>query len=130
MEKRTRNTRVNLRLTQEEKDFLIQRKEEAGFPVMTDFLLRCAEDSPIFNIDTRPFYHVADALNRIETNINQIANITEKSNSAYKSEITEIQKTIKELAEITHKCMGVFIDARDGKMHALKEIIEEKCDMI
>ena len=80
---------------------------------------------PIVNIDTRPFYSVANELNRIGTNINQIAKIANTSRSIYKDDIAEIQEDMKELSEIVHKCMGVFVDAREGKLLGLRENVAD-----
>ena len=125
MRKWTRNIRMNLRFTEEEKDFLEQRRIDAGIDGMSDFFLKCAGEMPIVNIDTRPFYSVANELNRIGTNINQIAKIANTSRSIYKDDIAELQETMKELSEIVHKCMGVFVDAREGKLLGLRENVAD-----
>lgn len=72
---RTRTERLTLRLSTDEKNFIIKQKEKSKCPTFTEFFLKLAVNSQINVIDTKPLFEIAAELNKIGVNINQIAKI-------------------------------------------------------
>lgn len=122
----TRNERITLRLTKEEKDFLTQKKIEAHTHSYTDLIMKAVGEMPNVSIDTKPFFAVSSELNRIGNNINQLAKIANTSKSIYEDDYLQLQKEMQELKKIVYKCLGVFSDAREGKLYGLCENISDQ----
>lgn len=119
MQNRTRSKQLNIKLTEDEYEFIKNRFNVSGKYNLSDFILYAVANKKFITVDTYPFYAVATEIARIGSNINQIARIANSTGHIYSSDIEQIQKSIYEIKLIIHKCMGIFIEAREGKINGI-----------
>ena len=72
---RARTERLTLRMSTEEKEFLLRQKEKSKCGTFIEFILKAVSETNITVLDTTPLLEVAGELNKIGVNINQIAKI-------------------------------------------------------
>lgn len=92
MQNRTRNRQLNLKFIDDEFEYIKAKKDLAQSQNYTDFILKIAIHSNIYNIDTMPLIEVAKEINKIGVNINQIAKVVNTSGNIYENE-SKICKT-------------------------------------
>lgn len=70
---RLRSENINFRVTNFEHDLIMQNYNESGLKSFRDFATRMLTDGYILNINTNDLHNYAYEINKIGTNINQIA---------------------------------------------------------
>lgn len=78
MEYKTKNTRINLRVTEEDKKLIFERADELGVSAST-YIVACIRKNRIVNLEG--LKSVIRQLYRIGANINQIAIKVNSSNT-------------------------------------------------
>lgn len=73
MEKRKRNERITLRLSEDEKKFFIEKMEKTGTKNMNFFIRKCVMEKSLIKINDEIFKRINFLLSNISNNINQIA---------------------------------------------------------
>jgi uncharacterized protein (DUF1778 family) len=119
MKNRVRTERLHLRLTKEEKAFIDEKMNENKSLSYSDFLLKAVGQMQCYVIDTRPILDVAGELNRIGTNINQIAKIANVSRSIFEDDVKDLQTKITEIEDMVQEALGVLIDIKEGRMNGV-----------
>ena len=84
---RKRNERFNIRLTSYEKAFITCKMRESGFDNLADYFLHCASNNRTVVVNMAPVLSVKTELNKIGTNINQIAKKANTSGFLNKADI-------------------------------------------
>jgi len=69
MQNRTRNRQLNLKFTDDEFEYIKAKKDLAQAQNYTDFILKIAAHSNVYNIDTTPLIEIAKEINKIGVNI-------------------------------------------------------------
>lgn len=100
MQNRTRDKQLNLKFTEQELNYIKKKKELSKVNNYTDFLLKVVTNSRIYNVDTQPIIAVAQELNKIGVNINQIAKIANTSGSIYENEIRDLRAKVADMETI------------------------------
>jgi len=116
MQNRTRNRQLNLKFTDDEFEYIKAKKDLAQSQNYTDFILKIASHSNIYNVDTMPLIEVAKEINKIGVNINQIAKAVNTTGNIYENEIKDLQNKIKRLEKITADAYSYFSKVKDGKL--------------
>lgn len=104
MEKRLRTERIELRVTKAEKEMILHRMKLCDEKNMTRYIRRMAIDGCIFHVDSSSIDTLNYELNKIGTNINQIAHKINGTGSIYESDmknISEAMRTIWQLLKST-----------------------------
>lgn len=98
MEYKTKNTRINLRVTEEDKKLIFERADELGVSAST-YIVACIRKNRIVNLEG--LKSVIRQLYRIGANINQIAIKVISSN-------TVSQNDIKKVKDLFTKCFKII----------------------
>lgn len=114
MQNRTRNKQLNLKFTEQELNYIKEKKELSKINNYTDFLLKVVSHSHIFYVDTQPLIAVAQELNKIGVNINQMAKVANTSGSIYENEIRDLRAKVSELEAIVKKTFSEIKQAKEG----------------
>lgn len=104
MAKRLRNNQINIRVTDAEMEMIKHRMLLCRETNMTKYIRRMAIDGCIFHVDTSSIDTMNYELNKIGTNINQIAhkiNGTGSINESDMKNLSEAMKTIWQLLKST-----------------------------
>lgn len=102
MEYKTKNTRINLRVTEEDKKLIFERADELGVSAST-YIVACIRKNRIVNLEG--LKSVIRQLYRIGVNINQIAIKVNSSNTISQNDI----KNVKDLFTKCFKIIDEFI---------------------
>ena len=98
MEYKTKNIRINLRVTEEDKKLIFERADELGVSAST-YIVACIRKNRIVNLEG--LKSVIRQLYRIGANINQIAIKVNYSN-------TVSQNDIKKVKDLFTKCFKII----------------------
>ena len=116
MQNRTRNKQIILRFTEDEAEYFKNYKAKSQIAAYSDFVLHLLTHSQLFVIDTKPLLKVAEEINKIGVNINQIAKSANTNGNLYKNEIEDLQKKINDIDNIINNVFDAFTAAKRGKI--------------
>ncbi len=88
---RFRDIQLNIRITEYEKMLIQQNMKESGARSMQDYIIQIATKGYILNVDYSDMRGIAYELNKIGTNINQIAHKINSENRIYQAQMNELQ---------------------------------------
>ena len=109
---RHRDKRLNIRVTETERDFIIKNMQQNGLRNVTDFFIECIIKHKTVVINTMPLLAVKNELNKIGVNINQIAKIANTTRNVDNATLLSLQKSIDEMRTIVNKAFTK--EAEDG----------------
>jgi len=90
-ENRIRSHEIKVRVTDYEYMLIKKRKEESGAYSLNEYILKTAIDGYIINVDYSDFKQLIYEINKIGTNINQIAHKVNSENQIYKTDMDELK---------------------------------------
>jgi phosphatidylinositol kinase/protein kinase (PI-3 family) len=114
MQNRTRNKQLNLKFTENELNYFKKKKEISKVNNYTDFLLKTVANCRIYVIDTKPLLILANEVNKIGVNINQIAKVVNTTGSIYKNEIEDLQEKISNIENTLSDLLKKFDEVKRG----------------
>lgn len=91
MQKLKRNINMGFRVTAEERDLIMKRMEEIGFPSVRSYLLKMALNGMIINLDLTDVRECSRLLRNVSNNVNQIAKRANESGNIYADDLADIQ---------------------------------------
>ena len=92
---RVRDKQMSIRVTEYERQMIQDRVEKSGATSLTEYLLDTALDGYIINVDYSDIKSLTYEINKIGTNINQIAHRVNSSNDAVSQrDIKEVQDKV------------------------------------
>lgn len=91
---RLRDKQLNIRVTDYEYQLIKERMEKSGSCSFREFIVEAATKGYIIEVDYSDLKELAYEINKIGTNINQIAHKINAENAVYKSQMEEIQEDI------------------------------------
>ncbi len=106
---RFRNEKITIRVTGFEQDMIMQNYKESNLESFQEFAIRVLSDGYILSIDTSNLQSYAYEINKIGTNINQIAhrvNMLDKNNPdihLLKQDIDECLFLMNEVVKIVRR---------------------------
>ena len=101
--KRTRS--VQVRLTQEEYDFLEQKFQLSGYKSKSEFMRIAFFDTLIVKFSTEDMQELLRLVRSISNNVNQIARRLHEGGSIYETEIDDIVERQKQLQDTLDKIL-------------------------
>ena len=107
---RKRDTRLNIRVNEEEKDFILKNMQKNGFKNVTDFLIECITRHKTTVVDTMPLFAVKNEINKVGVNINQVAKIANTGRTVNYDMLLELQKDIDKMHNIVNNAFAKEID--------------------
>ena len=100
--KRVRNRKLEFWVKEDEVNLIDKKVKSSGLD-RSKYLRKVALGQPIINIDLSRLDSVIYELNKIGTNINQIAKYCNSNNVLYKSDVDEIQDKMNRIWELISK---------------------------
>ena len=92
MTNRYRNERIEIRLTDEEKELFKRKLEISKSKSMGHFIRKCVLEAPIFVIDMNIFRRLQTLIGRNSNNLNQIAKRVNSTGIIYREDIEDLKK--------------------------------------
>lgn len=99
MAERYRDKRIEVQLTDEEKDIFQRKFEMSNSKSMAHFIRKCVLEKEIFVIDMDIFRQMQTLLGRNATNLNQIAKRVNSTGIIYRDDIEDLKKQNIELSK-------------------------------
>ena len=99
MQNLKRNINMGFRVTADEREQIMNRMEEIGFPSVRAYLLKMALNGHIITLDLAYVRECSRLLRNISGNINQIAKRTNEAGNIYAADVKEIQSRQAEIWE-------------------------------
>lgn len=93
-EYRLRDKQLNIRVTEYEYQLIRDRMEKSGTATLREFLVEAATNGFLINVDYSDIKELSYEINKIGTNINQIAHKINSEGAVYKREIAEVQDKV------------------------------------
>lgn len=97
---RLRDKQMNIRVTEYERQLIQDRVEKSGATSLTEYLLDTALDGYIINVDYADIKALAYEINKIGTNINQIAHRVNSNDAVSQRDIKEVQDKVDQIWKI------------------------------
>lgn len=94
---RRREVQINFRVTSTEKLMIKERIAKSGCHDDGDYLRRMALDGYIFSLDNSDLKQLVFEVNKIGTNINQIAHKVNTINEVYQTDIDEVKEQMEQI---------------------------------
>ena len=107
-QQRTRNIHLGVRVTQDEKDFIMAKMAQTGARNFNLYALKMLITGEIRNVDLTHYQELAKEISSIGTNINQIAKVVNASGKIYETEITEIKMRLDEIWQLLKSSLSAL----------------------
>lgn len=107
---RIRDTRLNIRVTEEEKEFILKSMQNNSFRNVTDFIIECITQHKTTVVDTMPLMAVKNEINKVGVNVNQIAKVANTNRTVNTDMLQLLKKYIDEMRAIVNKAFAKEVD--------------------
>lgn len=94
---RRRNRQILFRVTEQERDLIRQKMEQAGIRNMEAYLRKMALDGLIIHLDLSDVRDMVSLLRRCSLNLNQIVRRANETRSIYAEDLTDLQSRYDQL---------------------------------
>ena len=95
MEKfRLRSNQLNIRITDYEKEVIMAQYNKSGKNSLREYVVEAAMNSYVIHVDYKEIKEVAYEMNKIGTNINQIAHKVNSADRVLKEDLQELQEDV------------------------------------
>lgn len=94
---RLRNKQLKIRVTEYEFQMIQERMKQSGSASLREFLVEVATNGFLINVDYSDIKSLAFEINKIGTNINQIAHRVNSNDAASKRDIKEVQDKVEQI---------------------------------
>lgn len=94
---RLRELRIGIHVTQEERNMLERRMEQAGIKSMRAFLLKMGIDGRVIHVEIESVQEMVRLLLNATNNINQIAKVANETGNIYARDVAVLQGHIEEI---------------------------------
>lgn len=91
---RVRDKQMSIRVTEYERQLIQERVEKSGAKSLTEYVLDTALDGYIINVDYSDIKALTYEINKIGTNINQIAHRVNSNDAVSQRDIKEVQDQV------------------------------------
>ncbi|MCY7210276.1 plasmid mobilization relaxosome protein MobC [Streptococcus sp. IsoGale021] len=114
MANRTRNERLEIKLTEEEKALFAEKKRLAKCRNMSHFIRKCVLEKEIYQVDLEPFRDLQGLLSNATNNINQIAKRVNSTGIIYKDDINDMKKQIEHFSKELWQIHSLLLNRTSG----------------
>src|SRR5699024_4982918 len=95
--------KIEIRVTKKQKEFIKNKSDELGFKTVSSFLISCAEDFFVIDLDLSHFKAVTKEINYIGNNINNLVHHIFTIGAYSDYDLEEIQRLQKEIFKRLNK---------------------------
>ena len=99
MKNRVRNERLEIRLTEKERDFFEEKMRKAKCKTMSHFIRKCVLEKEINVVDLNPSRDLQWEISKVGNNINQIAKAVNTNAVIYKNDVKKMQEDLNNLSK-------------------------------
>ncbi|HGI5090425.1 TPA: plasmid mobilization relaxosome protein MobC [Streptococcus agalactiae] len=114
MANRIRNERLEIKLTEEEKDLFEEKRKLAKCKNMSHFIRKCVLEKEIYQVDLEPFRDLQGLLSNATSNINQIAKRVNSTGIIYKDDINDMKKQIEYFSKELWQIHSLLLSRTSG----------------
>ena len=114
MANRTRNKRLEIKLTEEEKALFEEKKRLAKCRNMSHFIRKCVLEKEIYQVDLEPFRDLQSLLSNATNNINQISKRVNSTGVIYKNDINDIKQEIEHFSKELWQIHSLLLNRTSG----------------
>lgn len=115
MANRKRNTAINIRVTERERELIDRKYKASKEKTFTNYAIKALLYSNIYTIKDENLSKLTTEINRVGTNINQIAKRVNETSNIYKADIDEIQSKLNYLVNFVEKYYDVLNKIKEVK---------------
>ena len=106
MDGRKRTVQLKFRVTEAERDLILEKMKLIPTRNMAAYLRKMAIDGYIIQLDTTDIKRMNAALSAIGRNVNQIAKRVNAGGGAYKADMREIQERLDEIWQLQRRILS------------------------
>ena len=114
MANRTRNERLEIKLTEEEKALFEEKRKLSKCRNMSHFIRKCVLEKEIYQVDLEPFRDLQGLLSNATNNINQIAKRVNSTGIIYKDDINDMKKQIEYFSKELWQIYSLLLNRTSG----------------
>ena len=103
---RKRKARIEIQLSEEQKEFIKNKAEELGYPTVSSFLIDSAKDFFIVRMDLSDYREIAKEINYVGKNINSLVRRINTDGFYTDNDIDFIDVNQKKIIELMDKCIS------------------------
>ena len=97
MDGRKRNVQIKFRVTEAERDLIMQKMAQVPTKNLAAYMRKMAIDGYILNVDYSSLKEMTAAIDRVGANVNQIAKRANATGDVYAQDIAEIKGALDEI---------------------------------
>lgn len=97
---RTRDLQLIVRVSSKEKEHINKKMEQYGTTNFNAYARKMLIDGYVIEVDLSMYHELANEVNKVGVNVNQIAKIANQTGSIHPSEITKIKELINEIWQL------------------------------
>lgn len=105
MGKRKRSVMLAARVTEDERELIARRMEQAGVRSLRAYLLKMAVDGYVINLDLSDVREMVSLLRRSSNNLNQITKRANETRSIYEADLQDLREHYDRLWEQANRIL-------------------------
>ena len=109
MQNRKRAVQLIVRVTAEEKDHIYKKMELYGTENFNAYARKMMIDGYVVKVDTAHFQDLANGVNKIGTNINQLARVANVTGMVTSNDISRVQELVNELWRLLKSSLSALL---------------------
>jgi len=106
--RRTRNIQMIVRVTSEEKEFIMEKMQQSGVRTFNIYALLMLMGGEINNVDLTHYHELAKEVNKIGVNINQIAHVANASGNISAGEIENLKERVDDIWQLLKSSLSAL----------------------
>ncbi|MBQ7266168.1 MAG: MobC family plasmid mobilization relaxosome protein [Firmicutes bacterium] len=110
---KVRCERFTVRLSPYEKAFIVRKMRESGYNNLGDYFMHCVSSNRTTVVDTMPIWEIKTELNKIGTNINQIAKKANTNGFLSDTDIRELKEDMREVKDTVNMGLNPYLKGGD-----------------
>ena len=109
MQGRKRSTQLIIRVTPDEKDFIYKKMEQFGTANFNAYARKMLIDGYVIHVDLDEFQQLANEVNKIGININQIAKVSNTTGMLFGDDIEKMKERVTEVWQLLKSSLSVLL---------------------
>ena len=109
MQNRKRAVQLIVRVTAEEKDHIYKKMELYGTENFNAYARKMLIDGYVVKVDTAHFQELAHEVNKIGTNVNQLARVANTAGTVTKNDISRVQELVNEIWQLLKSSLSALL---------------------
>ena len=106
---RKRSVQLIVRVTRDEKDFIYKKMENFGSSNFNTYARKMLIDGYVIHLDLEKFNLLAGEVNKIGTNINQIAKVSNTTGVVFGDDIEKLKEMVNEIWQLLKSSLSVLL---------------------